>query len=90
MQSEATIEARRLSASLRSINANAAESAHTVSLALQSNPNHHTLMGAAAMLETIEQQLPPGTLAALIRVRLVRLQWLVNSLLDNNQLPPVG
>lgn len=84
---EAQQEARRLSESLRSLDANAAENAHAVSLALQSYPSHKALMGAAATLETIEQQLPSGTLAALIRVRLVRLQGLVNAMLDNDQPP---
>ncbi|MDR5900440.1 hypothetical protein QC823_15865 [Halomonas vilamensis] len=87
MLDEAQQEAKRLAASLRSIDRATAESAHAVSLALQSNPSHSALMGAAATLETIEQQLPPGTLASLVHVRLVRLQGLVNAMLDNDQPP---
>ncbi|WP_434984015.1 hypothetical protein [Vreelandella zhaodongensis] len=62
MLDEATIEARRLAASLRGIDVALAESAHAVLLALASTPDQDTLMGCAATLETIEQRLPPGTL----------------------------
>lgn len=89
MLDEAIIEASRLAASLRGIDATLAESAHAVSLALESKPNQDTLMGCAATLETIKQRLPPGALAALVRVRLARLQGLVNALLDND-LPPTA
>lgn len=88
MLDEAPIEARRLAASLRSIDADLAESAHAVWLALAPTPDQDTLMGCAATLETIDQRLPTGTLAALVRVRLVRLQGLVNALLDDD-LPPI-
>jgi hypothetical protein len=90
MLDEAQQEARRLAASLRGIDADLAENAHAVLLALGSIPDHETLMGCAATLETIEQRLPPGTLAALVRVRLVRLQGLVNAMLDNDQPPPAA
>lgn len=88
MLDEATIEARRLAASLRGINTDTAESAHAVLLALESKPDQETLMGCAATLETIEQRLPPGTLAALVRLRLTRLQGLVNAMLENDTQPP--
>jgi hypothetical protein len=87
MLDEAANEARRLAASLRSIDTDLAESAHAVWLALEPTPNQATLMGCAATLETIEQRLPPGTLAALIRLRISRLQGLVNALIDDD-LPP--
>ncbi|MDP3535711.1 MAG: hypothetical protein Q8S08_10015 [Halomonas sp.] len=90
MLDEATTEARRLAASLRGIDAHIAESAHAVWLALGTTPDHHTLMGCAATLETIEQRLPPGTLAALVRVRLTRLQGLVNAMLDDDLPPPAA
>ncbi|QNU63980.1 hypothetical protein [Vreelandella titanicae] len=88
MLDEATMEARRLAASLRGIDADLAESANAVSLALESKPDQDTLMGCAATLETIEQRLPLGTLAALVRVRLSHLQKLVNAMLDNDTQPP--
>jgi len=88
MLDEAQQEAKRLAASLRGINRDLTDSAHAVTLALESKPDQDTLMGCAATLEAIEQQLPPGTLAALIRVRLVRLQGLVNAMLDNDTQPP--
>ncbi len=88
MQDEATMEARRLAANLHGIDANIAESAYAVWLALGSIPDQETLMGCAATLETIEQQLPPGTLTALVRIRLARLQGLVNAMLDNDTQPP--
>lgn len=88
MLDEAQQEAKRLAASLRGINTDTAESAHAVLLALESKPDQDTLMGCAATLEIIEQRLPPGTLAALVRVRLARLQELVNALLDDNLPPP--
>ncbi|RUR27318.1 hypothetical protein ELY33_15570 [Vreelandella andesensis] len=89
MLDETTIEARRLAASLRSIDADLAESAHAVLLALEPTPDQDTLMGCADTLETIEQRLPPGALAALVRLRLTRLQGLVNTMLDND-LPPTA
>ena len=89
MLDEATTEARRLAASLRGIDAHIAESAHAIWLALESKPDQDTLMGCAATLETIEQRLPTGTLAALVRVRLARLQGLVNAMLDDD-LPPTA
>lgn len=89
MLDEATTEARRLAASLRGIDADIAESAHAVLLALESKPDQDTLMGCAATLETIEQRLPLGTLAALVRVRLAHLQGLVNAMLDDD-LPPTA
>ena len=90
MLDEAPIEARRLAASLRSIDADLAESAHAVWLALAPTPDQDTLMGCAATLETIEQRLPTGTLAALVRVRLTRLQGLVNALIDDDLPPPAA
>ncbi|NDL70895.1 hypothetical protein [Vreelandella alkaliphila] len=90
MLDEATMAAHRLAASLRGIDADTAESAHAVLLALESKPDQETLMSCAATLETIEQRLPPGTLAALVRVRLARLQELVNALLDDNLPPPAA
>lgn len=90
MLDEATLEARRLAASLRSIDADLAESAHAVWLALEPTPDQATLMGCAATLETIEQRLPAGTLAALVRVRLTRLQGLVNAMLDDDLPPPAA
>ncbi|MGP9629221.1 hypothetical protein ACT3TA_07250 [Halomonas sp. AOP42-C1-46] len=89
MLDEATTEARRLAASLRSIDTDLAESAYMVWISLEPTPDQATLMGCAATLETIEQRLPPGTLAALVRVRLTRLQGLVNALLDDD-LPPTA
>ncbi|HDZ49286.1 hypothetical protein LCGC14_0185200 [marine sediment metagenome] len=88
MQDEATMEARRLAANLHGIDADIAESAYAIWLALGSIPNQETLMGCAATLETIEQRLPPGTLAALVRVRLIHLQKLVNAMIDNDTQPP--
>ncbi|XKF14945.1 hypothetical protein LL947_10715 [Halomonas sp. BLK-85] len=85
MQSEAAIEAKRLAASLRSIDADLAKSAKGVSLALAGHPSHKALMGAAARLEVIEGQLPPGMLASLVRFRLVHLKGLVNALLETYQ-----
>lgn len=90
MLDEAQQEARRLTASLRGIDTRIAESANAVLLALASNPDQETLMGCAATLETIEQRLPPGTLAALVRVRLARLQKLVNAMLDDDLPPPAA
>ena len=90
MQDEATTEARRLAASLRSIDADLAESAHAVWLALEPTPDQETLMGCAATLKTIDQRLPQGTLAALVRVRLSRLQGLVNAMLDDDLPPPAA
>lgn len=90
MLDEAQQEARRLTASLRGIDTLIAESANAVLLALTSNPDQETLMGCAATLETIEQRLPPGTLAALVRVRLARLQKLVNAMLDDDLPPPAA
>ncbi|MGP9574134.1 hypothetical protein ACT3S8_06765 [Halomonas sp. AOP42-D2-25] len=89
MLDETIVEARRLAASLRGIDADTAESAHAVLLALESKHDQETLMGCAATLETIEQRLPPGALAALVRVRLTRLQGLVNALIDDD-LPPTA
>ncbi|PJX15630.1 hypothetical protein CWI66_00630 [Halomonas sp. 141] len=86
MLDEATTEARRLAASLHGIDRDIAESAYMVWISLGSDPDEETLMGCAATLETIDQRLPPGTLAALVRVRLSRLQGLVNAMLDD--LPP--
>lgn len=85
MQSEAAIEAKRLAASLRSIDADLAKSAKAISLALAGHPSHKALMGAAATLEVIEEQLPPGTLESLVRFRLVRVQGLVKALLETYQ-----
>lgn len=90
MLDEAQQEARRLTASLRGIDTHIAESGHAVWLVLTSNPDQETLMGCAATLETIEQRLPPGTLAALVRVRLARLQKLVNAMLDDDLPPPAA
>lgn len=90
MLDEATLEARRLAASLRSIDADLAESAHAVWLALEPTPDQEKLMGCAATLETVEQRLPSGTLAALVRVRLSRLQGLVNAMLDDDLPPPAA
>lgn len=90
MLDEAQQEARRLTASLRGIDTHIAESANAVLLALASNPDQETLMGCAATLETIEQRLPPGTLAALVRVRLACLQKLVNTMLDDDLPPPAA
>ncbi|WP_417837689.1 hypothetical protein [Thalassospira tepidiphila] len=88
MLDDAKQEARRLAASsLRGVDTDTAESAHAVRLALESKTDQETLMGCAATLETIEQRLPPGTLAALVRVRLARLQGLVKAMLDDG-LPP--
>ncbi|MGE6581121.1 hypothetical protein ACQKD0_08890 [Vreelandella aquamarina] len=89
MLDEATLEARRLAASLHGINRDIAESAYMVWISLGSDPDEETLMGCAATLETIEQRLPPGTLAVLVRVRLARLQGLVNAMLDDD-LPPTA
>ncbi|WP_311946925.1 hypothetical protein [Halomonas piscis] len=83
MLDEARQESRRLAASLRGIDTATADSAHAVWQALDATPDDNALMGCAATLETIEQRLPPGTLAALVRVRLSRLQWLVNAMLDD-------
>ena len=88
MLDEAIIEARRLAANLHGIDPDVAHSAYMVWIALGSDHDHETLMGCAATLETIDQRLPTGTLAALVRVRLVRLQGLVNALLDDD-LPPI-
>lgn len=88
MLDEATIEARRLAASLRGIDTDTAESAYMVWISLGSDLDQEALMGCAATLVTIEQRLPPGTLAALVRVRLARLQGLVNAMLDNDTQPP--
>lgn len=90
MLDEATIEARRLAASLRGIDTDTAESAYMVWISLGSDPDEEALMGCAATLETIEQRLPPGTLAALVRVRLARLQGLVNALIDDDLPPPAA
>lgn len=89
MLDEAIIEARRLAANLHGIAPDVARSAYMVWIALGSDHDHETLMGCAATLETIEQRLPPGTLAALVRVRLSRLQELVNAMLNDN-LPPIA
>lgn len=90
MLDEAQQEARRLAASLRSINAGTADSAHAVWQTLEAAPDDDALLGCAATLETIEQRLPSGTLAALVRVRLKRLQWLVNAMLDDHPTPPTA
>lgn len=87
MLDEARQEARRLAASLRGIDAGTAESAHAVWQTLDAAPDDNALMGCAATLETIEQRLPPGTLAALVRIRLKRLQWLVNAMLEEEPPP---
>lgn len=89
MLDEAIIEARRLAANLHGIAPDVAHSAYMVWIALGSDHDHETLMGCAATLETIEKQLPLGTLAALVRVRLARVQELVNALLDDD-LPPTA
>ncbi|WP_081135492.1 hypothetical protein [Halomonas sp. BC2] len=90
MLDEATTEARRLAASLHGIDRDIAESAYMVWISLGSDPDEETLMGCAATLETIEQRLPPGTLAALVRVRLASLQKLVNAMLDDDLPPPAA
>jgi len=90
MQDEATTEARRLAASLHGIDPDIAHSAYLVWVALGSDHDNETLMGCAATLKTIEQRLPPGALAALVRVRLSRLQGLVNAMLDDNAQPPAA
>ena len=89
MLGEAIIEARRLAANLHGIAPDVAHSAYLVWVALGSDHDHETLMGCVATLETIEQRLPTGTLAALVRVRLARLKGLVNALLDDD-LPPIA
>lgn len=87
MLEEARQEARRLAASLRGIDTATADSAHAVWQTLDAAPDNDALLGCASTLETIEQRLPPGTLAALVRVRLSRLQWLVNTLLEGDPPP---
>lgn len=87
MLEEPQQEARRLAASLRGIDTGCAESAHAVWQTLESKHDQDALLGCAATLETIEQHLPPGTLAALVRVRLSRLRWLVNAILEGEPPP---
>jgi len=89
MLDEAILEARRLAANLHGIAPDVAHSAYMVWIALGSDHDHETLMGCASTLETIDQRLPPGTLASLVRVRLSRLQGLVNAMLDDD-LPPTA
>lgn len=90
MQDEATTEARRLAASLHGIDPDIAHSAYLMWVALGSDHDHETLTGCAITLKTIEQRLPPGTLAALVRVRLASLQKLVNAMLDDDLPPPAA
>lgn len=90
MLNEAQQEARRLAASLRGIDTATADSTHAVWQTLEAAPDGDALLGCAATLETIEQRLPSGTLAALVRVRLKRLQWLVNAMLDDDPAPPAA
>ena len=88
MLDEAQQEAKRLAASLRQLDADAFDNARAVVLALQTPISLDLLKGAAATLVELERQIPNGTLGAMIRVRLSRLQGLVNAMLDDNNQPP--
>ncbi|MBP5979069.1 MAG: hypothetical protein KA748_02585 [Halomonas sp.] len=90
MLSDAVQEATRLASSLRSIDQSASQSAEAVRDTLQSSPNDDALLGCAATLEAINDALPAGTLAGLVRIRLVRLQGIVNALIDTDTTPPAA
>ena len=90
MLDEAQQEARRLAASLRLLDADAFDNPRAVVLALQTPISLDLLKEAAATLVELERQIPTGTLGALIRVRLSRLQGLVDAMLDDNNQPPAA
>lgn len=88
MLDNAIQEAARLASSLRSIDQSGSHSAEAVRDTLQSSTNDDALLACAATLEAINDALPAGTLAGLIRIRLTRLQGLVNALIDTDTTPP--
>lgn len=87
MLDNAIQEATRLASSLRSIDQSASHSAESVRDTLQSSPDDDALLACAATLEAINDALPVGTLAGLIRIRLARLQGIVNALIDTGTPP---
>lgn len=90
MLDNAIQEATRLASSLRSIDQSASHSAEAVRDTLQSSPDVKALLACAATLKAISGALPAGTLAGLIRIRLTRLQGIVNALIDTDTPPPAA
>ncbi|CAO1664345.1 Flagellar protein FliT [Halomonas sp. NYA30] len=90
MLDNAIQEATRLASSLRSIDQSGSHSAEAVRDTLQSSPDDNALLACAATLEAISDSLPAGTLAGLIRIRLARLQGIVNALIDTDTTPPAA
>ena len=87
MLDDATREAARLLASLRSMRADTVPEAEHVLATLKDNPDHDALMGCAAVLEEIDARMPGGTLAGLVRIRLKSLTGMVNAMLDDTPPP---
>ncbi|SOC51013.1 hypothetical protein SAMN05421509_10172 [Chromohalobacter canadensis] len=85
---DATREAARLLASLRSMRADSVPEAEHVLATLEHEPDHDALMGCAAVLEEIDARMPGGTLAGFVQVRLKTLAGMVNALLDGTTPTP--
>ncbi|UTD55482.1 hypothetical protein [Halomonas sp. MS1] len=90
MLNSAIHEATRLASSLRSIDQSASHSAEAVRDTLQSSPDDDDLLACAATLGAISEALPARTLVGLIRIRLTRLQGIVNALIDTDTTPPAA
>lgn len=88
---DATLEASRLLASLRSMRATQEivdEAEFLLSALEHDNPSHHTLDFVANALERIDAHLPHGALAGFVRVRIRNLAGIIIAMRGDTPTPP--